>query len=432
MPYSVSRAARGYGMIGAGIWLYYLASYELRDMRLAGWTRCCKHGGALDVYWLNNQNNNGGCTGSPPSGLCGTGAQPFTGPWPAAIPAPSPTGNLGGVLHIGTLEPSGTRATWKETWMRPSRPVAQGPYPGVPLDPATKTWPWPYAPTLPQWWAVPWPLAPAPMPIAPPNVRPRPRPRPLPKPRPEASPSIAPNAVNIPVVEISPESPFPTLRDHRREPPDGRTRERKKRLSVPYSGAWRKLLAAVGTFTEFDDLVKALYAGLPTRLTRWRGRDGVWRQRDATTASRTRRLFDYIGSVNLEKAIDFAIKAAGEVAKNQLQDYLLGKLGQQMQQAGKNFNHSRGVTISRMADLSEAEWEARKQAERIAFERWWQHEGAKTKHGQGRWYWAKEYFKDGTYRWVQKERPKTQIPWYRHTYSYYGTDRTAYKPQRGY
>ena len=70
-------------------------------------------------------------------------------------------------------------------------------------------------------------------------------------------------------------------------------------------------------------MVAAIYRALPWQLRRWRGRDGVWRERDITTKDRMERIYSSIGSLSVKKAVD-----------NLIQDYLtdmaFGKVGNQM------------------------------------------------------------------------------------------------------
>ena len=434
-PFNWKKAfGRGAGIAGAGAWIYTVWPSELKGLREAGWSLCCAQPGRLDVYFLNNQLNTGGC-GNPPMGLCGTGGQPFNGPWPVAIPAPSPNGDLGGVLHIGQIDANPLRATWKQTWMRPSHPAAQPDYPGVPLEPAIRGWPWPLWPGLPDWYIPKTPLEPDGPPFGKPDVRPRPRPRPKPKPKPKPRPDGA--VKDVPVLEVTPDGV--TVTNHERKPPGKHEREKKTQpLPKKYANQWMKILGFAGKITEFDDLVSALYNGLPSSLTRWRGRDGVWRQRDATTADRVQRLFDYVGRVDMKKAIDFAVKAAGEVAKNELEDLALGKLGRLQAQAGRTFNASRSHAISKMTGFDKNSWEIRKAHEKAEFQKWWKG-GAKVaaplSHGRGfqaRWYWATKVNKDGELSYVWTERPKTQIPWYRQTQKIGDRTYTRYSASRGY
>ena len=60
---------------------------------------------------------------------------------------------------------------------------------------------------------------------------------------------------------------------------------------------------AIGSYTEVDDTVAALYKGLPWKLRRWRGRDGVWRDRDITSVDRAKRLYQLLGQLDVQKGV---------------------------------------------------------------------------------------------------------------------------------
>jgi len=111
---------------------------------------------------------------------------------------------------------------------------------------------------------------------------------------------------------------------HRPERPDKHDREKKKRLRTSVAYGWLKVLEGkLGKYTELDDTVAAIYKGLPWQVRRWRGRDGVWRDRDPSTRTRLSRLYDEIGRLDIEKAVI-------EVIKNEVTDRAIGAVGNRL------------------------------------------------------------------------------------------------------
>ena len=419
--FPIARLMRNNWLIGAGMFTAALVAGKFQqapDLTGGGFTLCCDIGGPYQTFRSTTTNNPNPCGAFT---ACGTGGQVFTNDWPC--PIPETVAGQGQVIYIGQKTTGGIRSTHRQVWSRPAVP-GKG---------------WPGIPAVPYWIPVigfPWPLVepwdvrrPSNKPS--PDVKPRARPRPRNQPRPDPYPSRPPVSrvevpqLHVPAIEVGPEGV--SLTRHERRPPDDRERERKRRLTNTQSNGWMKALGFVGTYTELDDFVAALYKSLPMKYRRWRGRDGVWRDRDHTTALRAKRLFEYIGKANIKQAVDFVIEGTKNVIKEELQDRLFGAIGN----AGKKSAKERGEEglwnsiqspgqISQMAK-GNAWWERRKQVEREAFEAWWKAGAAvarplpEGKGAQARTYWDRVQDKNGNWGWVRKERGRTEIPWYRKT-----------------
>lgn len=136
-----------------------------------------------------------------------------------------------------------------------------------------------------------------------------------PSPLPELGPFEQPG------VEVRPDGP-PAPVPHPVAPPAPGVEEKKTKLKGPRVAAWWKFLEdAVGGYTETDDFFKALYDALPWQVRRWKGRDGVWRERDISTAEKINRLGQYVDLINVAKAVE-------NYWKNQGGDKMGGRLGE--------------------------------------------------------------------------------------------------------
>jgi len=268
--------------------------------------------------------------------LCGTPNQVPTGPAENGIAATLPWATSGDcvvmqILRTGPSTHGGARFTITDSYSRivhrnsrctaglpytaPETPYVPGAIPGFPM-------PW----GLPQWAdPFPDPLGPEPLPVPKPLHYPDPAFDPESRPRPRDKPAVvvvAPPGVlpGKPSIDLGPDG-VPRPGWHEQRPPKDGEGEKKKRLTPGQSALWLEKL--VNSFTETDDIVAAIYRALPWQVRRWRGRDGVWRERDITTKQRMERIYSSIGSLSVKKAVD-----------NLIQDYLtdmaFGKVGNQM------------------------------------------------------------------------------------------------------
>lgn len=255
----------------------------------------------------------------------------------------------------------------------------------------------------------PYPFAPQPYPHTPPVTRPRdepypqpdPYPRPQPSPRPAPTPSPAPGTVApVPAIEFTPHGGV-APGWHEQRPPTPDEREKKKRLNPGTSAAWLNFMNnAIGSYTEVDDTVTALYKGLPWYVRRWKGRDGVWRDRDITSVARAARLGEHLGKLIIEDAITNLIV-------NGLTDEAFGLVGNALKQKTKElgkeglwqgFQGPQAGGSLRGDNWQEVYEKLKKEA---------------AKNQKLRQYTVKEMNPDGTYRLVRKTRPVTQIPWFK-------------------
>ena len=191
--------------------------------------------------------------------------------------------------------------------------------------------------------------------------------------------------------------------DHVKRPPDGPTeRERKKRLGPSASYQWYKFLEKVGgSYMEFDDKVAALYKGLHWSVRRWRGRDGVWRDRDITSAARMERIFQYAATVKF--SVNDAIT---ELAKEQASDWAFGKIGSAIKKKTQE-NANEGFWAGARGPSSQPQdnqWsEAYKELQRQRYQR----------NKKARRYTSWREQQNGEWVRVVRERPDTQIPWFK-------------------
>jgi len=271
-------------------------------------------------------------------------------------------------------------------------------------DPAPQITPLP--PGMPEDNPYPYPFAPQPFPFTPPLVRPNPQPQPPPLivPFPTGGPP------SVPSIDITPGGQIAPGR-HEIRPPEENEREKKKRMRPDTSFKIYKFLEKYGgSYMEIDDAVAAIYKGLPWKLRRWRGRDGVWRDRDHTSTRRLERLYSSLGQLDVEKAMI-------ELVKDQLSDKAFGMVGRHLKNKTRElgdaglWSGARG--LGQGTPLSNHDEEARKKLIRDKF---------KAQSDDSRWYRVREQQSDGSWRSVLKQRPNTQIPWYRQQ-SYY--DRRA-------
>lgn len=325
------------------------------------------------------------------------------------------TGNVTAGRAYGTAIPAGTRNVgfgpgWylignirisiREVWTRPAN------MPEVPWEPEVVNPPQPLeVPIAPPW--MPWYLPifqPVPLPLAPPyrdlpKIRPNPRPRrrrnPLNRPKFETHP-VPPGAV-IPSYDIGdgPRAiPRPGL--HERRPPEKGEKEKKTELRGSASKNWlegmEKLISGI---TEMDDFVSAVYKGLPWQLRRWKGRDGVWRDRDIRTDTRLQRLYGELGSLNIKTAIK-------EVIKENAVDYAGAFIGKLNNKALKNNQYYRGKTGLQFGGrLTKDAWKKLKDDLALG--------AAKAQPDKYHYRWVMD--KDGLYYRKRVLQQKQMIPW---------------------
>ena len=262
----------------------------------------------------------------------------------------------------------------------------------------------PYAvPPSPEFW--PDPFSPYNVPL--PAIDPIPASPPWPR-----LPVVYPPGRHVPSIDLTPDGV--KIGWHEKRPPRRNEREKKKRLGSKNAAAWvSKLQGWIGGFTESDDFMSALYKGLHWKVRRWRGRDGVWRDRDITSFTRAKRLGSQIGDLSIEKAIT-------EIVKENATDWAYGKTSKKIidnfKESGLQFPH--GLTSRRYGGSWEEVYEMlRKQ------------QGAKI--NPVRYIYKNEY--DPVTRTWQRTKTlrndRTTIPWYRQKSDF---KRRAYRGESEY
>lgn len=116
--------------------------------------------------------------------------------------------------------------------------------------------------------------------------------------------------------------------NHNQLPPTGRVREKKAR-GVPLA------VALAGMATEACELVTIAYRSLPKKLTRWKGRDGKFRDQHISCHERALFVWQNAGQIDMDKFVD-------GVKWNMVEDALYGTLGRARGATG------RGVDVSRI------------------------------------------------------------------------------------
>lgn len=164
------------------------------------------------------------------------------------------------------------------------------------------------------------PWAPPPEPVSPfPPEKPfppNPRPDPGENPKPPVDPYVP--SVDIDTGAIS-NNPWITPRPgrHYKRPPGSNEREKKTKKNP---GAFYRILnGIVGFAGEAGDLVEAVYDALPKSETRWKGRDGKWRDRDYGPIEKAQRIYNNLDKLDVDKAIE-------NIIANEAEDRLIGGL----------------------------------------------------------------------------------------------------------
>lgn len=362
-----------------------------------GFTLCCSQTNGQPIDKHNKSTSNIGCTGSV---KCGLGGQIPSGSWPLNSPIPA---NIK-FLAVGNGTLGGARMSYQKIYTRPAGGVVINPIPARPMP----FIPWidPRPLPMPDWLAPPVPFAPQPLPLAPPLTLPDPMPSPEappvppPAPRPPIMPAPRPGVV--PAINWSPGG-FLDPGDHVKRPPDPPTeRERKKRLGPSDSWKWYKFIERVGgSYMEFDDNVAAIYKGLHWSVRRWRGRDGVWRDRDITSTARLERIFQYAESVKFN--VHDAIVA---LQSEQSSDRTFGKIGKILSDKTRdNANAGWWAGLRGPGQTpQDNQWsEAYKELQRQRYQR----------NKKLRKYTSWREAQNGQWVRVERRRPDTQIPWFK-------------------
>ena len=156
-----------------------------------------------------------------------------------------------------------------------------------------------------------------------------------------------------------------------------------------------------------------MYKGLHWKVRRWRGRDGVWRDRDITSFTRAKRIGRQLGDLSIEKAIT-------EIVKETATDWAYGKTAKKItdnfKKSGLQFPH--GLTSQR----NSGSWEE-------VYEKLRKQQGAKV--NPVRYIYTNTY-DPVTKTWQREKRlrnDRTTIPWYRQTSDF---KRRAYRGESEY
>lgn len=397
------------GALMLGAWYFWEGGYKMPP----GWIKCWDAG--LPKQMMSGPSGFN-------AGTCDTGASDYL------LGYQVPSGEYGDPIIIdawpydlsvwfGPCEGGGTwcgRMIYSEKWRR----IGGGPFtvipyspPGVGPAPVPDLAPW-IGPHLNPW-TEPLPWAPPVSPIR--RVNPSPDPTPEPSPQPEVAPGVVPSATfptAIPSIDVDTSRPGVEPGRHFREPPGPGDRERKKRLTGSAATRWlQRLVRLMGSYNEVDDFVAALYQGLNWKVRRWRGRDGVWRDRDITTADRLSRIYELFGEFDMNKAI-------GAVLVDQGTDAAIGRVGQYLARRARELGEQglwAGTTgFQRGNALTRAEWETMYQ----------QLKAQQAKYLKKVTYKVRYYDEvSNSWYWVEKTRPVTQIPWFRQESNYPGLAR---------
>ena len=171
-------------------------------------------------------------------------------------------------------------------------------------------------------------------------------------------------------------------------------KERKRRLPPSKVLALGQgMMKAFGKYTEADDFIKAIYKALPWQIRRWRGRDGIWRDRHWTTDQRAGAIFQYNDQLNVAEAIN-------NYMSDQANDAVAGKYGNmQSKQYGKVGTGLTGAMQGdrqkqQVWDDAEKKWKRSQPLPVREFKRW-------VKAPNGKW------------RLITDHRPARTIPWLR-------------------
>lgn len=115
--------------------------------------------------------------------------------------------------------------------------------------------------------------------------------------------------------------------DHPPVNPGVRVKERKHTPSN--YNAWKKAADKILSIYEALDLLGAIYQALPWQVRSFKGRDGKWRDKDATPQDKLKRLWDNIDKLDMAQVVK-------NIAANQLEDKVFGTLGNISKKGTKN------------------------------------------------------------------------------------------------
>lgn len=368
------------------------------DLSAYGGVRCCSIPGLERNAYYGQTSTRDNCSDVT---LCGLAGQLTNGSFPPRMLSFHTSGSARYRLYIGEFNTPHTRQTHAEGWKFPRRgaPVNFDIPAAVPFVPDV-----PFIP-LPDWIAPPVPFAPQPIPVAPPLNWPEPAPSPMDRPAPlPVSPPVlmpTPGIPSVPSIDMSPGVPL-APGHHDLRPPAPHERERKKRLGPDATYRWYKLIEKLGgSYMEFDDNVAALYKGLHWSVRRWRGRDGVWRDRDITSTARLERLFSYLATVKFS-----VTDAVNALAQEQASDFAFGKIGNAIKKKTAE-NADAGFWAGLRGPSSQPQDNYWSEAyKKLQQERYKRNHVAKK-------YTSWREAENGRWVRVERYRPNTQIPWFR-------------------
>jgi len=383
-----------------GLLAWYLTDEEFN---LPGFQKCCELPPVIrDATRIIQGNSTAKASPCSHSTNCGVSLQVPTGEGVLAAPAVDRSNaSVYGyqVVFYGPYNHTTNRMVFAEKWARKIPPRTIAPQVEPELIPIFEPVPIPDSVPWVSWDPPPFIPPNEPLPLAPPLNRPTYDPTPKNPYDPFPEPWIG----ERPSIDFEPFKP-PTPGVHEERPPEPPEKEGKKRLSNTVAAGWTKFLKkAVGGYTESDDFITAIYKGLPWQLRRWRGRDGVWRDRDITSKTRAERIYKEFGNLDINKAI-------GNVAVDQLTDMAYGKVGNALsnraRELGKEGLWSGSGGFQRGSGLTRDQWEK-------LYAKLKREQGAKV--APGRHYRVNEYDRK-TNTWTRKLKyynSRTTIPWYR-------------------
>lgn len=324
----------GWGLLGWELYNWWRsipgqpAGYDM-----TGWTQVCKND------WVPNP----ACAAGPYTGAgvgwatpavntpqCATALQVFQVAYGSTLPT-----TMRRTFYFGPIQPlnnCSSRYHIQEHWTRPDlapppvwKPeVLPIPAPGFMPDP------------------MPWPgLFPDDLPIHQPVLTPRPLPyrdipkaEPKPQPSPKPLPAVRPS--ERPSLDVTPGRP-PAPRPHEVRPPRKDEKERKGKLRPGQAARWMRALdGMINKYTEMDDVVSAVYKALPWEVRCWKGRDGVWRDRDHLTHLRAQRIAQYADQLSIGSIVENLIE-------NQVEDLVGGVIGELGKRAINANDYYRGL-----------------------------------------------------------------------------------------
>lgn len=318
----------------------------------AGWTHKC---GAMNL--------NPDC--DPPAAYrlytgvgqkCGVALQPYEGPYGAPISLPAGRRwslALGGTVtglcasrftheEVHTVDYGAVKPPHEIPFVPGTPPLPMLPVPLPAWLPNVAPDMLPIQQPVPTPKPLPYEALPLEPPVSPGDPVRAPRRGPRPVRRPQRLPRLRPRDVPSLDIEAGPATRSPArASSHAARPPEPQEKEKKGTPRHDQVEPWINVMGnLVNSYTEKDDLVNAVYQALDWRVRRWKGRDGVWRDRDITTDARMRRIYTEIGSLKFkemidniikEEAIDRAIGAIGQVGRRAVRSnpYYRGKQGLQ-------------------------------------------------------------------------------------------------------